>query len=67
MPPGDHQLQRAAMVRPLQVRALIARGEADAPDIDGRVYLRGKLPIGEFARVRIIGHTDYDLIAEPLS
>ena len=46
---------------------LIARGEADAPDIDGRVYLRGKLPIGEFARVRIIGHTDYDLIAEPLS
>lgn len=44
---------------------LIARGEADAPDIDGRVYLRGKLPVGEFARVRIIGHTDYDLIGEP--
>ncbi len=44
---------------------LIARGEADAPDIDGRVYIRGKLPIGEFARVKIIGHTDYDLIAEP--
>ena len=44
---------------------LIARSEADAPDIDGRVYIRGKLPTGEFARVRIIGHTDYDLIAEP--
>jgi ribosomal protein S12 methylthiotransferase len=43
----------------------VARGEADAPDIDGRVYVRGKLPIGEFARVKIIGHTDYDLIAEP--
>jgi len=43
---------------------LIARGEADAPDIDGRVYIRGKLPIGEFAKVKIIGHTDYDLIAE---
>ena len=43
---------------------LVARGEADAPDIDGRVYLRGRLPIGEFARVKIIGHTDYDLIAE---
>jgi len=43
---------------------LLARGEADAPDIDGRVYVRGKLPIGEFARVKIIGHTDYDLIAE---
>ena len=43
---------------------LIGRGEADAPDIDGRVYIRGKLPIGEFAHVKIIGHTDYDLIAE---
>jgi ribosomal protein S12 methylthiotransferase len=43
---------------------LVGRGEADAPDIDGRVYIRGKLPIGEFARVRIIGHTDYDLIAK---
>jgi ribosomal protein S12 methylthiotransferase len=51
---------------------LIARGEADAPDIDGRVYVRATpgmreaaLPTGEFARVRIVGCTDYDLIAEP--
>ena len=44
---------------------LKARGEADAPDIDGRVYVRGRLPLGEFAPVRVIGHTDYDLIAEP--
>ncbi|HMP83606.1 MAG TPA: 30S ribosomal protein S12 methylthiotransferase RimO [Verrucomicrobiota bacterium] len=48
---------------------LVARGEADAPDIDGRVYVRAtkrKLPVGAFARVKIIGHTDYDLIAEPV-
>jgi ribosomal protein S12 methylthiotransferase len=45
---------------------LVARGEADAPDIDGRVYIRGKLPISEFAQVKIIGHTDYDLIAKPV-
>ena len=44
----------------------VGRGEADAPDIDGRVYIRGKLPIGEFSRVKIIGHTDYDLVAEPV-
>jgi ribosomal protein S12 methylthiotransferase len=50
----------------LKGRYLVARGEADAPDIDGRVYVRGELPPGEFARVKIIGHTDYDLIAEPL-
>ena len=44
----------------------IARSEADAPDIDGRVYIRGRLPAGEFAQVRVVGHTDYDLIAEPV-
>jgi len=45
---------------------LIGRGEADAPDIDGRVYIRGRLPMGEFAQVKVVGHTDYDLIAAPL-
>ena len=54
-------------VAQLKGRYLIARGEADAPDIDGRVYIRGKLPVGGFARVRIVGHTDYDLIAEPVA
>ena len=51
---------------------VVSRGEADAPDIDGRVYVRNpksevrssKLGIGDFAEVRVIGHTDYDLIAE---
>jgi ribosomal protein S12 methylthiotransferase len=43
---------------------LVARGEADAPDIDGRVYVRGRLAAGEFARVKVTGHTDYDLLAE---
>jgi ribosomal protein S12 methylthiotransferase len=45
---------------------LVGRGEADAPDIDGRVYIRGKLPVGKFATVKVIGHTDYDLIAQPV-
>jgi ribosomal protein S12 methylthiotransferase len=59
--------------QPSTLNYLIARGEADAPDIDGRVYVRGKLrareaapPPGEFARVKVVGHTDYDLIAEPV-
>jgi ribosomal protein S12 methylthiotransferase len=55
----DHALET------LRGRYVIARGEADAPDIDGRVYIRGKLPIGQFARVKIIGHTDYDFSAAP--
>lgn len=54
----DHGLDR------LRGRYSVARGEADAPDIDGRVYIRGSLPPGQFARVKIIGHTDYDLIGE---
>jgi ribosomal protein S12 methylthiotransferase len=45
-------------------RFLVARGEADAPDIDGRVYLRGDAPLGQFAQVRVVSHTEYDLIAE---
>ena len=44
----------------------IARGEADAPDIDGRVYVQGELPVGDFSWVRVVGCTDYDLIAEPV-
>ena len=47
----------------LSGKYLVARGEADAPDIDGRIFVRGKLPLGEFARVKIVDHTDYDLIA----
>jgi len=65
----EHGLMRAGNgdSQALKGRYLVARGEADAPDIDGRIYVRGKLPLpqGEFADVRIVGHTDYDLIAEP--
>ncbi len=44
---------------------LAARGEADAPDIDGRIYVRGRLPLGEFADVRITRGSAYDLFGEP--
>jgi len=63
----EHGLIREAETRNPELGArsyLVARGEADAPDIDGRVYIRGRLPLGGFARVKVIGHTDYDLIAE---
>jgi len=43
----------------------IARGEGDAPDIDGRVYLDASIPVGGFAEVRITDSTDYDLLALP--
>jgi ribosomal protein S12 methylthiotransferase len=43
----------------------VARGEADAPDIDGRVYVPRDLPVSEFAEVQINSFHDYDLIALP--
>lgn len=43
---------------------LVARGEADAPDIDGRIYVSGQGPLGEFAEVKIVGHTAYDLMGK---
>ncbi|HTX67185.1 MAG TPA: 30S ribosomal protein S12 methylthiotransferase RimO [Opitutaceae bacterium] len=43
----------------------VARGEADAPDIDGRVYVPAALPPGEFAAVPITGSDVYDLSARP--
>jgi len=65
----EHGLLRGAETQNSKFKIqnyLVGRGEADAPDIDGRVYIRGKLAIGEFAKVKIIGHTDYDLIARPV-
>jgi ribosomal protein S12 methylthiotransferase len=63
----EHGLIRGGAESPGRLRGayMSARGEADAPDIDGRVYVRGKEPAGQFARVKITGHTDYDLIAVP--
>jgi ribosomal protein S12 methylthiotransferase len=67
----EHGLIRSASTAPSlpaagRQRYWVARSEADAPDIDGRVYMRGEAAAGEFVRARIIGHTDYDLIALPL-
>ncbi|MGV3771957.1 MAG: 30S ribosomal protein S12 methylthiotransferase RimO [Verrucomicrobiales bacterium] len=51
----------------LKGRYYVARAEGDAPDIDGRVYIKAdQMPVNTFTKVKIIGHTDYDLIAEPI-
>jgi ribosomal protein S12 methylthiotransferase len=66
---AEHGALRVGRTRAVTLRGgdfVIARSEADAPDIDGRVFVRGRLPVGEFARVRVVDHTDYDLIAEPV-
>jgi ribosomal protein S12 methylthiotransferase len=44
------------------------RSEADAPDVDGKIYFapsdREEYPAGEFLRIRITEALDYDLMGE---
>ena len=42
---------------------LIARTEADAPEVDTRVILGEAAPVGEFVRRKILGVRGYDLLA----
>jgi ribosomal protein S12 methylthiotransferase len=42
---------------------LVARTEADAPDVDARVILSQPAAVGEFTRRRITGSRGYDLLA----
>ena len=51
-------------IRAVVDQPLIARGETDAPDIDGRILLKKPAPVGEFVNVRITGTQVYDLVGE---
>lgn len=44
----------------------LARSAADAPDVDGRVFVSPKLAPGAFADVVVQGASDYDLIAREI-
>jgi ribosomal protein S12 methylthiotransferase len=50
-------------LRLLVDQPLIARTEADAPDVDARVILSEPAPVGEFTTRRITGSRGYDLLA----
>jgi len=42
----------------------VGRSHADAPEIDGTVFVQGDAKPGEFAEVRITGAREYDLMGE---
>ncbi len=47
--------------------AYYGRSYADAPDVDGKIYVRasaGTLEVGNFAKVTVTDVLDYDLVAE---
>ena len=51
-----------------QESAYVARTYADAPDVDGYLFLNTQetLVSGDFTRVRVTGALEYDLIGELL-
>jgi ribosomal protein S12 methylthiotransferase len=55
------------LVDAVEKDAAVARGESDAPEIDGVVRIKGrgavKLPVGEFAEVIVTAASEYDLEA----
>lgn len=48
----------------------ICRSYAEAPDVDGRIYIKidensaKKIVVGEYTKIRIVNYNDYDLFAE---
>ena len=61
-----HEIAREKVGRVLKIlvdQPLVARTEADAPDIDTRVILSEPAAVGEFVPRRITGSRGYDLLA----
>src|SRR5207253_1379130 len=61
-----HEIAREKIGRELKLlvdQPLIARTEADAPDVDARVILSEPTPAGEFIRRKITASRGYDLVA----
>lgn len=61
-----HEMAREKVGRELKLlvdQPLIARSEADAPDVDARVIFSKPAPVGEFVIRRITGARGYDSLA----
>jgi ribosomal protein S12 methylthiotransferase len=61
-------LEQSAAAVGRRIRVLVespglARSEADAPDVDARVYVPDSLPVGQFADVTVTAAREYDLVA----
>jgi len=63
---------RTVLIDSINAEGAVARGPSDAPEIDGNVFVappraisqRGRLKVGEFARVRIVRADGHDLWGE---
>ena len=60
------EISRSFVGRELKVlveKSGVARSHADAPEIDGSVFVDENLSVGKFATVKITGCREYDLVA----
>jgi ribosomal protein S12 methylthiotransferase len=62
-------LEQAEAMTGKKIRVLVeapgvARSEADAPEVDARVYVPEGLAVGSFAEVTVVGANEYDLVAK---
>ena len=62
-------LEQTAVMVGQPIRVLVetpgvGRSEADAPDVDARVFVPAHLPVGKFADLTITAAREYDLVAE---
>ena len=62
-------LEQTAAAVGTKIRVLVeapgnARSEADAPEVDARVFVPEHLPVGEFADVTVVASREYDLVAQ---
>ncbi|MEJ2425798.1 MAG: 30S ribosomal protein S12 methylthiotransferase RimO [Candidatus Thiodiazotropha sp.] len=60
--------EQVVLVDEVRDKQVVARSSADAPEIDGQVYIPGswELDPGDFIRVRITGATAHDLQGVPV-
>ncbi|MCG7899392.1 MAG: 30S ribosomal protein S12 methylthiotransferase RimO [Candidatus Thiodiazotropha weberae] len=60
--------EMVVLIDEVNQKQLIARSSADAPEIDGRVFIPGgwELEPGDFIKVKITAATAHDLQAEPI-
>jgi ribosomal protein S12 methylthiotransferase len=54
-------------IKALVEEPLVARSEGDAPDVDTRILLTRRAPVGEFVRVHVTGTQVYDLRGDVVS
>ena len=64
--PGRRQVgSKGVKARPDTLTFLsVGRSYRDAPEVDGLVFLKERVPVGSLVRARVIGASEYDLFAE---